>query len=472
VIARRVAKAGLVLLTAWCAICAAPARAEPPPPTPAGFAWRAPIELPAGASVARVDLPAAALLHLQSSDARDLRVYNAAGEAVAFARFNVAMPPPARTHSYAALPLYTSAAATVGARSGSVQVRIEEPGQQRSVWVRMDGADVPGVPKLASALFPMKDEQRLISAIEVQGTIPANTPIRIAASSSADLAQWTPTPLRGRLYRFEGEGAPVNMTLEFERPISVDGRFLRLDWSGQDGVAISAITGVVAPVSQAPARVRAELPAPAAAANGAVELATGFLTPIAALQISASRDNSLLPVRILGRNEPGQPWRLLGQSVVYRLGPGGAAGVNPPAPLHGASARWLRIESTNGADLGAAGLKLAAEFEPVRLVFVATGAGPFEVAAGRAATPPAALASTMISAVLGQRKLDDLPLAALGPPVLKGETPPNWLAAVWPGVAPNKALVLWGVLLAGVLLLAAVAWSLLRQLKTKPPTQP
>jgi hypothetical protein len=56
--------------------------------------------------------------------------------------------------------------------------------------------------------------------------------------------------------------------------------------------------------------------------------------------------------------------------------------------------------------------------------------------------------------------------------MVKGETPPNWLAAVWLGVAPNKTIVLWGVLLAGVLLLAAVAWSLLRQLKTKPPTQP
>jgi hypothetical protein len=336
----------------------------------------------------------------------------------------------------------------------------------------MDGADVSGVPKLNSVLFSFKEEQRLLSAIELQGTIPANTPIRISASTSEDLAQWTAAPVRGRLYRFEGDGAPANMTLEFQQPIQLENRFLRLDWGGQDGVWIAAVTGVVAPSAQAPKRVRAELPAPAPAASGVVEVTTGFLTPIAGLHITTSRDNSLLPVRILGRNEAGQPWRLLARTVVYRLGPGGSEGTNPPADLHGASAQWLRIESTNGADLGTAALKVSAEFQPHQLVFVATGAGPFEVAVGRAGTEPAALPTSMISSALGSRKLDELAVAALGPAVLQAKAEPRWLAAVWPDAAPNKTIVLWGVLLVGVLLLAAVAWSLLRQLKTEPPPQP
>ena len=124
--------------------------------------------------------------------------------------------------------------------------------------------------------------------------------------------------------------------------------------SGQEGVAVSAVSGVVAPAARMPQRLRADLPSPQAAAAGAVELATGFSTPLAGLLLSTPRDNSLLPVRILGRNEASQPWRLLARTVVYRLGPAGSEATNAPESLHGQSARWLHIESTNGADLAAA----------------------------------------------------------------------------------------------------------------------
>ena len=71
--------------------------------------------------------------------------------------------------------------------------------------------------------------------------------------------------MRGRLYRFEGEGAPVNMTLEFERPVKLEGQFLRLDWGNQEGVSLTAVSGVIAAAAPARERVRAELAAPQAA---------------------------------------------------------------------------------------------------------------------------------------------------------------------------------------------------------------
>jgi hypothetical protein len=459
--------ATVAVLGAALALAACICQADTAAPTPSEFAWRASLQLPPGASVARVAVPAPALLQLQSADARDLRIFNSAGEAVAFARMGAPAVPLVKTRSYPALPLYRPAIGSSRPK-GSLQVRIDAAAGPQSVWVQMDGAEVAGAPKLSSVLFATQDEQRLLSAIDVQGTLPANTPIRISVSSSADLAQWTAAPVRGRLYRFKGDGAPVNMTLEFEQPIKLEGRYLRLDWNGQDDVSIAGVAGVVAPAAQAPARVRAELAAPQAASSGAVEIATGFLTPIAALLLSTPRENSLLPVRILGRSEASQPWRLLGQTVVYRLGTAGGETVNPPAALQGASARWLRIESTNGADLSAARLQASAEFEPMQLVFLATGAGPFELAAGRTGTGPAALPVTMIASALGSRKVEDLPAASIGPAVLR-TTDEGLVARLWPGTAPGKTTVLWGVLLAGVLLLGGVAWSLFRQLNAPPP---
>jgi hypothetical protein len=443
--------------------------------SPREFAWHAPVEAPAGASVARLDVPPAALARLQSPDARDLRVFNAAGEPVAFALREpvraTPAPPAPRTRVYAALPLYSAAPGALQAK-GSMQVRIDEAGAQRSVWVQLGGGEVASGRKLDSVLFATVNEEQLLGGLDVQAALPANTPVRVSASSSADLAQWTALPVRGRLYRFEGTGAPVNTSLEFEQPVKLEGRYLRLDWTGQDGVSVSGAAGIFAAPAQPPARVRAELPAPQAADHGTVEIATGFRTPLAGLALSTPNANALLPVRILGRNDASQPWRLLGQTVVYRLGAAGSEAVNPPVPLHGASALRLRIESTNGADLARAQLQASAEFEPLRLVFVATGAGPFEIAAGRADTKAAALPLDTIASTLQGRKLEDLPAAAVGAGVARAPAA-GLLARWWPGrEVPDRTTVLWAVLIAGVLLLGAVAWSLLRQLKQPAPRQP
>jgi hypothetical protein len=452
------------LLAATLALCAGFASADAPGPR--DFAWHAPIELPSGAGIARVALPAAALMQLQSSDARDLRVFNGAGEPVAFAFMappGAPQPPRTKTRSYPALPLYSAAAGTARPK-GSMQVRIDDSSGAHSVWVQMDGAPVAAAPRLNAVLFDTRAEGQPVTAIELQATLPANTPVWVSASTSADLAQWTPLPVRGRVYRFEGEGAPANLTLEFDQPVQLDQRYLRLDWNGQQGVSVQGVAGLVATAAKPLERPRADLPSPQAASGNGVEIETGFLTPIAALSLATPQDNTLLPVRVFGRNDASQPWRLLGQTVVYRLGTGPQASSNAPLELRGASARRLRVESTTGANLAAARLAVSAEFEPTQVVFVATGAAPFELAVGRADAAPAALALATIASTLGnERKPQDLPLAAVGAGTVQAmDTGP--LARLWPG-APGKTTLLWAVLAVGVLLLGGVAWSLARQLK-------
>jgi hypothetical protein len=433
------------------------------------FAWRAPLELQPGASVARLTLPPDAMLQLQSRDARDLRVFNAAGQAVPFAFMPTpaVAPAPLSTRSYPALPLVV--APSVGSRpQGSVQVRIDDAGHQRSVSVQLDGGASAGDSGPRSALFATRTERQPLKAITVQGKLPPNMPVQLRAWSSADLAQWTRLPLGGRLYRFEGDSGPANDTLEFETPVQLEGKYLRLDWDAQAAITIDGVAGVVASASPAAAPVRGALPVPKAVERGALEIDTGFLTALSAVTLSTAKPNTLLPVRLLTRSEAGQPWRLLGQTVVYRLGGGGSGGAdvtNPPMPLQGGNGRWLRIESSSGVDLSAEQLRAEAEFHPVQLAFVASGDGPFELALGRAATPMAAVPLGVVAAALGERKLQDLPQAVVGA-AQRGD-PQLVSMADW--LAPGKPTVLWAVLVAGVLILAAVAWSLLRQLKVEAP---
>ena len=457
-----------VLLCLLLGVCAASADDMP---KREDFAWRATLAVPPGASLARVALPAEALARLQTPDARDLRVFNAEGEAVAYSLAGTQainhQLAAQFTPTYKALPLYAATSGKTPGK-GSVQVRVNTPGNAQAVWVQLEeggGAAVAatGTP-VKSALFATRDEKQAITAIALQGELPANVPVQISASVSTDLAQWTPVALSGRLYRFEGEGAPANTTLELEQPLTLQGRYLRLDWDGFDGVRLTGMTGRIA--QAVPTLVRPRLPLSNATAQGkaALEWPLDFATPMAALAISTTRPNSLVPVRVLGRSEPGQTWRQLGQGVIYRLGPdGNSQAVNPPIPLNQVPVRWLRVEATHGMELPAAALQASVEFEPLQAVFLASGNGPFELAVGRASTYTAAVPLAMLTATVAG-KLENIAPATvvnvLSAHQTAGSSAGNWM---------SRSTVLWAVLVIGVLVLGAVAVGLLKQLKTAKP---
>ena len=439
---------------------------------PADFAWRGRLALPADASLVRVALPADALLHVQSADAADVRVFDGKGQPLPFAfAAPVDQPPPRQaTSAFAALPLYDAQGAQPP-RAGSVQVRIDEGGAQRSVWVQMTpGAEGKAGTRLPSALFDTRASKQEIDAITLKASYPANTPVRFTLSQSTDLAQWTPVPLRGRIYRFEGEGAPANDLLELQQPLDLEGRYLRLDWAGQEGVTVNAIHGVIVRPPRAPQQVTAPLPAPRADGTQALEWQLPFAMPLAALELGTAQPNTLVPVRVLGRRTASQPWRVLSNSVVYRIkGPEGAA-TNLAVVLPRESLRWLRVEATHGMRLAGLALTASAVFDPVELVFVAGGTGPYEIAAGRPDTKPAVLPLAMIAAAT-KTKVDELPLASVATASSAPAAPePAWAGWLPQGVS-SKAAVLWAVLLAGVAVLGAVAWSLLRQLGKAPPEE-
>jgi hypothetical protein len=196
-----------------------------------------------------------------------------------------------------------------------------------------------------------------------------------------------------------------------------------------------------------------------------------FATPLAALHLNTSRNNTLVPVRILGRNDAAQAWRPLATAVVYRLGTTAPITSNPAVPLGGISVRWLKVEATNGMALPAADLQATVEFEPIQLVFLASGQAPFELAVGRARTLPAAVDASLLTSVVAG-KLQDLPSATLTAMRANQSTATDSaLLRMLPAGTEQRSVLLWLVLLGGVLLLAGVAYTLLRQLSNKPESK-
>ena len=180
----------------------------------------------------------------------------------------------------------------------------------------------------------------------------------------------------------------------------------------------------------------------------------------------------LVPVRVLGRNGNQQPWTSLAQAVVYSLQTAGvdqrSAAITLPAH-RGTSWRDIRIEvdaKTPGFTVPPA---VSVEFDPVQLVFVASGDAPFTLAAGLPATDAQAAASAYLplqSLVPGYQPAQEntLPLArtevaAAG----AANVPASVQAPDLSNKTSTKTMVLWGVLLAGVLALGLMAWALARQ---------
>jgi len=436
---------------------------------PADFHWRATVDAAPHHGLVKQPLPAEALQRLQSREAADLRVFDAQVREVPFA---LAIPPvpaePPRqaTGPWPALPLH---AAQPGRRPppGALQVRLQQGGGQQTLWVQLQpAAPDAAMPTAAlpAALFDTRALKQAITGLTVQGRLPPNVPVQVSVSTSTDLANWEPVAVRGRIFRFEGEGAPANQTLELRQPLQLEGRYLRLDWSGYAGVELGSVTGLLAATRPPPVRPAALLPAPQRDGATALEWQLDFGTAIAQLEIATDRPDTLVPLRVLGRNRPTDPWRTLGQGVVYRLGPAGQESSNAPLVLASApSVRLLRLEATHGQRLEGVPLAVKALFDPVEVVFVAGASGPYQLAAGRADTAPAALPLAMLAATTSV-KLEHLPQAR----ITATEAVPQAVRPAWlPRGLDSRTAALWAVLLAGVLVLGGVAWSLLRQLKAR-----
>jgi hypothetical protein len=461
-----------VFVAAW--LLAAMAAGAADDPQPSSFAWRGTLDTAGHSGLVRVPVPADALGRLQSRGAADLRVFDGQGRPVPFALSTPprpADPPRKETAAFRALPLY---AAQPGARApqGAVQLRVDENGERRSLWVQLgpDGSqEAPGTRRLQSALFDTRAQKDEVAGFIVRARIPANVPVRLTLATSADLEHWTEVPLRGRIFRFDGEGAPANDRLELPAPLRLQDRYLRLAWTGQEGVAVDALVGLLPAQPAYPDQPAVTLPAPVADGPAAVEWELGFATPIAALELATHRENTLLPVRLLGRDKPSDPWLQLGHTVVYRLGAPGQESSNAPAVLAQRSVRWLRAEATHGARLEGIPLTARVLFEPRDVVFPAGAATPYQLAAGRAGTAPGDLPLAMLAAASSVR-VDALPLAKVG----AVQSAPAPARAAWAGWLPRgvdeKIAGLWLVLGLGVLLLGGVAWALLREMNATRDT--
>ena len=420
-------------------------------------------------------------------DLGDLRVRNGAGETMAFAWVESAPPAaltqrgPARLYK---VPLPPADAASANTSDAA----------PRQAWI-------------VDAHVAADDLLRLELALEA-GTQGVYT-LRIEASD--DLQHWRTLQEDAQLVQLQAlpqVGAAGTLASLAEREhLSTNGidldnvraRYLRVTTAPR-----SAIPPLVsATITRAPHR-----PAPpplewsaAISAAGCEASSCDYPLPrnavVAAVQITPADVDTIAPVMVLGRRDSAQAppprhsllrhplhalhlkadrsaadagvaWDSAAMTSVYWLTQSSGAPDlhSPPVRLAGAAWQALRLETFGPiSQLGHGAPTLRIGVRTRQLVFVARGAGPFTLARATAGEPATAL--SLAELMPGRAPDAALPqaTATLGPVAVLTAVASAPATPVKPASAPagSSAPWLWAALLAGLALMAAMAWSLLRK---------
>ena len=470
----------LVLAAAALSLCAGVAQAAADANSPAASAIRVPVTLAADAPLQRVVLPAEVLVRLQSPGYADVRLFNGAGQPVPMALAGVAAA--SAPEELVTLPAYPilGAASTGTAGLEGLSLRIEERQGQRVVQIDTAATTTtagPATPQaVRGALLDARNVQLPVARMALDVDLPAGQPVTFRVQASKDLKHWQPLA-ETVLYRADAAAAPTapgrlgNEQIDLQRA-DLKGHYLRVTW-GDAAVTLRGATLATSRSTGPRERVSASMATPALANPRELVFALPFATPVAALAITPPGSNVLIPVRVLGRNHREQPWSPLASAVVYKMATGGKEQASGPVELGGISVREIKIEADPKTPGFGAAPALALQFEPAQLVFLASGQGPFTLAAGLpGATAAASAFLPLASLVPGYQPAQEnqLPVALAdvaraditgGQPADGAQVP----AAAASGGISTRSAVLWGVLLAGVAALGLMAWLLLRQTK-------
>ena len=450
------------------------------------YALRIPVLAAPDASLQRLVLPASAMVKLQTTGYNDIRIFNAQGQAVPMALTALALARQADNQEVVlkASPILGASNALDGSSGGvssleGLSLRIEEQQGKRVVQINTANAGATGI-KPAQTVFGALLDARAIStpvvAMALDVDLPNAQPITFRVQASKDLKVWRPLA-DTVLYRADGAAGSADLgSAKLELNFAdIKDCYLRITWSDAAGqLAPVTLRGATLTTSRATSikpRVTATMALAESALTSPHELSFSlpFAAPVAALKIRPQGVNVLIPVRVLGRNASGQAWTYLGSTVLYNMMVAGKLQSSGALELPGTSFREMKIEADKKTP-GFSGLpEIMLEFGSVQVVFLTSGPGPFTLAVGLANAASAYLPIQSLMPGYQNAQENTLPLARTdeAAAVATGVMVPAQITSDRPS---TRSLVLWGVLLAGALVLGLMAWTLLRQTK-KPSTQ-
>jgi hypothetical protein len=454
--------------------------AAPDANSAASYALRAPLALGGDAPLQRLVLPAQALVRLQTSGYSDVRIFNAQGQPVPIALAPVAAQTQTQNQqvNLSAYPIF---GATGSLGMEGLQLRIEEKQGQRTVQIDTASAPTAGAAKsIIGVLLDVRTVTAPVVAMVLDAELPVGQPITFDVQASKDLKSWR-SLADTVLYR-AADASDTNDpkasklgTQRMQFPSSdLKDHYLRITWQGTTDAATTVVVrGATLTTSQSTSsnpRVSTAIALPALTQPHELSFALPFSTPLAALKIKPQGSNVLIPVRVLGRNDRNQAWAAIGSTVLFNLTTNGKEQSNAAVELGGVAYREIKIEADKKTAGFAALPEVMAQFEPTQVVFLASGNAPFSLAVGLADAASAYLPLVSLMPGYQSGQENALPAARADISTAAVAAGPAAVAQATSDAPPTRSLVLWGVLLAGVLALGLMAWTLMKSGKKSSDT--
>lgn len=430
---------------------------------PGDFTTQMPLTLSGEGPWYRLELPLPVQMNAHQTDLGDMRVFNAAGEAQAYALAREQ----AQTSENRVLtdvkwfPLYSST--DTSEATPSIQVKSSANGTL--VEVRPSSQIEAGEEVLRGWLLDVSAIKAPLQQLILDWNSEREGFQRFSIEASDDLQHW----------QSWGEGQVVRLSFADEQieqnEVGLPGqsaRYLRLLWDApQSAPILTSAQLESASINSLPLPLIWSQPLVGTGVKtGEYTWQLPAVLKVERLRVALSQANSLAPVTVYGRRESSQAWQPLSSGLLYRLTQNGQDVVQDELQMPGQAVQQLKlVVDERGGGLGAEAPAVHFAVRATQLVFLARGAAPYTLALGSPVVKAANLPlPTLIPdyspgrlAALGQAKVDSGTLFAQS----NTATPPIVVGADW------KKIGLWAVLLLGVLFLAIMAFSLLR----KPPAK-
>lgn len=445
-----------VMLAGLAAFAAAPA----PGDTPATYAAQAPLQQRGDGPWLRLQLPISVHFAAHSTDLRDLRIFNADGEALPHSLIR-GVDEYAATWRESPVKLFPLRGPNDAA--GQPMLRVQR-GADGTI-VELQDAPPHAASELRGWLFDASATDFALEQLQLEWTGGSDGFHRFAIAASDDLVTWRPW----------GEGQVARLThlgAQIERHIvplpGQPARYLRILWTTAAGapeltgarLAGTRRTSGPAPLEWSPPLVGS----PGVAGEFTWKLPVAL--PLERARITLLEREALAPVTLLGRSGAGS-WRTLGNGVLYRLTVDGRETSEEELALPSAPVDELKLQvDARGVGVGPGVPPLSVGVRATEVVFLGRGRAPYVLAVGKDGAAAATLPLATLVPGYDPVRPPAMGIAELAGP-LQATTPPEPAPAPAPEPFPWRTLGLWAVLGLAVLLLLGMALSLLRALPPK-----
>lgn len=408
------------------------------------------------------------------ADLGDVRVFNGTNEIVPHAFRPRAPTQPTPADAIQLTPFVLTAPA--GVATEGFNARIERDGNR----FRFEVTDRPATAteRVVGYVLDTSQIERPIRAMRIDiGAMPGNVASSIRVESSDDLRSWRTVVSGAPIVRLEAAGQQLRQDrIEFS-PLKA--KYWRLSWTGERrALEVSAVEAELSTGPIEPAREWKEFVAAPTGKPGEYVFDTRGRFPADRLRFALPQSNTVAVVEILTRSRSSDSWRFVTTATIYRLMQDGTEVTSAPVPVPlTADGQWLVRVDQRGGGIGLGALSASIGWVPHRLVFVARGGTPFQLAFGSARAEPSSYRiDTLIPGYRSDQALEPGKAQAQGPAMqpVASATVQGTVRTISGDAArapstPTRLWALWASIIGGVLVLGLMAWKLSRQLAASTP---